>query len=155
MVVAGILALAPAGAVATTPIYKCLDAHLGLIYTDQRCANGEQIDIQAGIADPDAAERLQNARDQIERRAAARASEQRRVEAKNQLAALARHDRQQEREAARAAADGTADDETTQWYRAYLPAYLPAYHPARGRHHPRRTAAPGSLPHDPLFAPRS
>jgi hypothetical protein len=37
---------------ATTPIYKCFDRPLGLLYTDESCKEGELLNIRAGDADP-------------------------------------------------------------------------------------------------------
>ncbi|MDQ6917225.1 MAG: hypothetical protein M3023_05340 [Pseudomonadota bacterium] len=150
MIVVGALAFAPgAVAAATAPIYKCMDAHLGLVYTDQRCADGKQIDIHPGHADPLAAELLEHARDQIERRAAARVAEDRRVAAQKDYAVRARRERQEASEAVL----GAADNEAPTW----SPAYLPVVVPVRTRHHhPHRTATKRSfLPHDPLLGPRS
>ena len=72
---------------ATAPIYKCLGDNLGTIYTDQPCKGGERLDVQAGDADPTAVERLQSARDQLDRSAAARLAEERRAAAQRDLAA--------------------------------------------------------------------
>ena len=49
----GLLVLpASSGWAATTPIYKCFDKNLGLLYTDEPCKDGEQLNIRAGDADP-------------------------------------------------------------------------------------------------------
>ena len=118
MMVAGALVFAPGAFAATAPIYKCLDASLGLIYTDQQCKGGQQIDIHPGDADPAAATRLAKARDDIERRAAARLVEERRAAAQKEFTEASRR----EREAA-PDPDVTAYDSDAQiWYPAYLPA---------------------------------
>jgi hypothetical protein len=57
---------------ATTPIYKCLDRNLGLLYTDQPCKEGEQLDIRAGDPDPAAVARLDRERDALDQSAAQR-----------------------------------------------------------------------------------
>src|SRR5262245_65807441 len=44
---------------ASTPIYKCFDKHLALVYTDVPCKDGEQLDLRAGDADPAAVARLE------------------------------------------------------------------------------------------------
>ncbi len=70
------LAGAPAWA-ADVPIYKCLDNHLGLVYTDVPCKDGEQLDIRAGDADPKAVARLDRALDQLDQSAAQRMLDER------------------------------------------------------------------------------
>src|SRR5271170_4534333 len=65
------LAVAPAWAV-DTPIYKCFDNHLSLVYTDLPCKDGEVVDIRAGSADPAAVARLERTRDQLDQSAAER-----------------------------------------------------------------------------------
>jgi hypothetical protein len=70
------LAGAPAWA-ADAPIYKCLDSHLGLVYTDVPCKDGEQLDIRAGDADPKAVARLDRALDQLDQSAAQRMLDER------------------------------------------------------------------------------
>jgi hypothetical protein len=149
MMVAGALVFAPSALAATAPIYKCVDASLGLIYTDQQCKGGEQIDIHPGDADPAAAARLAKARDDIDRRASARLVEERRAAAQKEFTEASRR----EREAA-PAPDVTAYDSDVQtWYPAYLPAR--AGHP-RANTLPRHTAAPrGFAPHGPFVVPRS
>lgn len=62
------LATVPAWA-ASPPIYKCLDSHLGLVYTDLPCKDGEQLDIRAGDADPAAVARLDRALDRLDQSA--------------------------------------------------------------------------------------
>ena len=70
---AGVMALAVAPAwAANAPIYKCFDNHLGLVYTDVPCKDGEQLDIRAGDADPKAVARLDRALDQLDQSAAQR-----------------------------------------------------------------------------------
>ena len=65
--------LAPLSGVATTaPIYKCVDANLRLLYTDEPCKDGEQLNIRAGDADPAAVAKLQRERDAFAQRAAQR-----------------------------------------------------------------------------------
>lgn len=148
-IVAGALFFAPPAFAATAPIYKCLDASLGLVYTDQQCKGGQQIDIHPGDEDPAASTRLAKARDDIERRAAARLVEERRAAAQKEFTDASRL----EREAA-PAPDVTAYDSDAQaWYPAYLPAR--ARHP-RAHTPPPRTAMPrGFAPHGPFAVPRS
>jgi hypothetical protein len=56
---------------ASTSIYKCSGNSLGFTYTDQPCEGDARLDIHPGEADPEAISRLQAARDQLERSAAA------------------------------------------------------------------------------------
>jgi hypothetical protein len=83
----GLVCIASAGVSATTPIYKCFDNHLGLLYTDEPCKEGELLDIRAGDADPAAVARLERARDALDQSAAQRIADQRRVAAQRDLAA--------------------------------------------------------------------
>ena len=79
--------LVPAGASAATPIYKCLDRNLGLVYTDEPCKDGERMNIRAGDADPAAVARLERARDAIDQSVAQRITDQRRAADQRDLAA--------------------------------------------------------------------
>src|SRR5437016_7592482 len=72
-----VVAVAPATA-ADTAIYKCFDNHLGLVYTDLPCKDGEKLDIRAGDADPAAVARLERMRDQLDQSAARRIVDDRR-----------------------------------------------------------------------------
>ena len=75
----GVASLAPlSGLATTTPIYKCVDANLGLLYTDEPCKGGEKLNIHAGDADPAAIARLQRERDALDRSAAQRLADLRR-----------------------------------------------------------------------------
>jgi hypothetical protein len=71
---------------ATTPIYKCFDKNLGLLYTDEPCNGGEQLDIRAGDADPGAVARLERQRDALDQSAAQRMADQRRTAAEGDRA---------------------------------------------------------------------
>jgi hypothetical protein len=59
---------------AATTIYKCFS----LLYTDEPCKDGEQLNIRAGDADPVAVARLERERDALEQSAARRTAETRR-----------------------------------------------------------------------------
>jgi hypothetical protein len=81
MAILGLALLAPGSSVAaTTPIYKCVDAHLGLLYTDEPCKDGEAMNIRAGDADPAAVARLDRERDALDKSAAQRIAAQRRLQ---------------------------------------------------------------------------
>lgn len=64
------------GVAATSPIYKCVDANLRVLYTDEPCKGGEQLNIRAGEADPAAIARLQRDRDALDQSAAQRIADQ-------------------------------------------------------------------------------
>lgn len=69
---------------ATTPIYKCFDKNLGLLYTDEPCKEGEQLNIRAGDADPAAVARLERQRDALDQSASQRIADLRRAAAEGQ-----------------------------------------------------------------------
>ena len=54
---------------ATTTVYRCLDAHLNVVYTDVKCKDGESFDIQTSEADAAALARLDRQRDALDRSA--------------------------------------------------------------------------------------
>jgi hypothetical protein len=66
---------------AATPIYKCFDKHLGVLYTDEPCKEGERLDIRAGDADPAAVARLERQRDALDQSASQRIADLRRAAA--------------------------------------------------------------------------
>ena len=75
----GTLAIAGVGAHAgTSTIYKCFDRNLGVLYTDQPC-KGEQLEVRAGDADPNAVAALERERDALSRSIAQRIADQRRT----------------------------------------------------------------------------
>ena len=74
-----LLALMSAAALAATPIYRCLDRNLGVLYTDEPCRDGERMDIRAGDADLAAVARLERERDALDRSAAQRITDERRA----------------------------------------------------------------------------
>ena len=77
----GLAVFAGGGWAATTPIYKCLDKNLGLLYTDEPCKEGEQLNIRAGDADPAAVARLERQRDALDQSASQRITDLRRTPA--------------------------------------------------------------------------
>ena len=144
-----VLAAAPASA-ANTAIYKCLDNHLGLVYTDLPCKDGEKLDIRAGDADPVAVARLERVRDQLDQSAAQRIVDERRAAERSALANRLRREAEEERNAAETMATYLPFD----YGYGYVP-FLPVTraHPPRARSHkspePRRFA-----PNPPYFVPR-
>jgi hypothetical protein len=156
VIAAGALVLATGVAdAATASIYKCLGANLVLIYTDQPCKGGEQLDIQAGDADPAAVAQLQRARDQLDRSAAARIVEERRAIAQRDLSTLARGERNDDRSADRDPDSGLAPspyEDALLWYPDLGSMRRP--HPLRS-HPPRTEAARSFAPNPPYVVPRS
>jgi hypothetical protein len=156
MIATGVLVLA-AGAVgvavaATAPIYKCLGNDLGMIYTDQPCKGGERLDVHAGDPDPAAVARLQSARDQLDRSAAARLAEERRAATQRDLAAWARRQREEDRSATDDTAALSPYDYSLPYYSGLVPMH--PRHPSRP--HPPRAAAPRHFaPTPPYVVPRS
>ena len=120
------LACAPAWAV-DTPIYKCFDNHLSLVYTDLPCKDGEVVDIRAGSADPAAVARLEHARDQLDQSAAERTRDERRTAETRGMTWLPDDD----------VAAPQAAAEASDYGYGYLPYPLfRPHHPRRHRPHP-------------------
>jgi Domain of unknown function (DUF4124) len=154
LIAAGALVLAASVAdAATASIYKCPGANLVVIYTDQPCKGGEQLDIRAGDADAAAVAQLQRVRDQLDWSAAVRIGEERRTAAQRDLAALARRERDEDRSAAYEPDDSVSPyGDALPWYPAFVAMH--SAHPRRP--HPPRTAAPRSFaPNPPYHVPRS
>jgi hypothetical protein len=130
---------ASGGRAATAPIYKCFDKNLGLLYTDEPCKDGEQLNIRAGDADSAAVARLERQRDALDQSAAQRIADQRRAAAEGGDLSRLRYEPAEERESS-----------------DYGPAYDSDYgfvsyrfrhhHPVRPRHpkphHMRHVAPP-------------
>jgi hypothetical protein len=129
------------GTAATTPIYKCLDGNLGLVYTDEPCKGGELMNIRAGDADPVAVARMERVRDALDQSVAQRIADQRHAADQRNLAAW------YARENEPIAYDNAA---------AYTPYDYGAigWSPRVGRHPPLRTRPP-KLPEARHVAPRS
>jgi len=86
----GVIVLACGNAAAaTSPIYKCFDRHLALVYTDVPCKDGEQLDVRPGDADPAAMARLDRERDALAQSSARRISDLRAAEVQRNYAAAA------------------------------------------------------------------
>jgi hypothetical protein len=144
-----VIAIAPASG-ADTVIYKCLDNHLGLVYTDLPCKNGEKLDIRAGDADPAAVARLERARDQLDQSAAQRIVDERRAAERTALANRLRREVDEERNAAETMA-AYAPFDYGYGYASFLP--VTRMHPPRARAHKFREP-PRFAPHPPYFVPR-
>ena len=85
MALAALLLMAPAQG-ANTPIYKCFDKHLALVYTDLPCKDGELLDLRPGDADPAAVAGLERERERLSLSAAQRIADERRAALQRELA---------------------------------------------------------------------
>ena len=75
-------------AVADTPIYKCKDAHGGLLYTDAPCNGGERLNLRPGVADLAAILRLERAQAILDELAAKRRADEALEESKKEAQRL-------------------------------------------------------------------
>ena len=91
-------------AVADTPIYKCKDAHGGLLYTDTPCKGGERLNLRSGVADPAAILRLERAHAALDVLAAKRRADEALEELKEEAERLLREQAAAQRRAEAAAA---------------------------------------------------
>lgn len=71
----------PPARAATTTVYRCLDAHLNVVYTDVKCKEGESFEIQTAEADAAALARLDKQREALDRSADERLKTERLVAA--------------------------------------------------------------------------
>lgn len=141
--VLGMLALgAVAAQAASTPVYKCLDRNLGVVYTDVACKDGEQLDLRAGDADPAAVARLERERDRLD------ASAERRI-ADERYAALQRDLAERYNPIAMAPNPPDAED---YGYSYPISAYPVRRHPRPRVHH--AAATPRFAPNPPYVVPR-
>ena len=125
-----------------TMVYRCLDAHLGVVYTDVACKEGEGFEIRAGEADPTALARLERLRDALDQSAVQRVSEERRLAARRVSAPVQYRD----------------DEEAGDGYGSYYTYPVEGYvarrpHPLRHRA-VRDLRARGGAPNPPYFIPR-
>ena len=97
-------------AVADTPIYKCKDAHGGLLYTDTPCNDGERLNLSPGVADPAAILRLERAQVVLNELVAKRRADEALEESKKEAQRLLL-----ERAAAQGRAEAAALVETAGW----------------------------------------
>ena len=149
MTALALMALAAASAhAANAPIYKCLDNHLGLVYTDLPCKDGEKLDIRAGDADPAAVARLERLRDQLDQSAAQRISDERRAADQRALAVRLHRDAEEDRNPQQVEAAYAPYD---YGYAAYPPFVRP--HAQRLRPHKLSKKIRGA-PSPPYVVPR-
>jgi hypothetical protein len=128
---------------ANTPIYKCFDKHLALVYTDVPCKDGEELDLRAGDADPVAVARLDHERDLLSQSAAQRIVDERRAALERDLA---------DRSRGPVMVEPSAPDEYADYGYGY-PVFAPTPK-ARPRHHLRRVAEHRFAPNPPYIVPR-
>jgi Domain of unknown function (DUF4124) len=91
-------------AAANTPIYKCKDAHGGLLYTDTPCKGGERLNLKPGVPDPAAILRLERAQAALDELAAKRRADEALEESKKEAERLLREQAAAQRRAEAAAA---------------------------------------------------
>lgn len=134
---------------ANTPIYKCFDKNLGLLYTDLPCKDGEQLDLRPGDADPASVARLERERDQLNQSAAQRIVDERRAVAQRDLAYAMPGEAIYDR--------GAPDYSDSSLAYGYPLLGYPVFpHPRPRRPHlPRVAEPPRFAPNPPFTVPRS
>ncbi|TMH59632.1 MAG: hypothetical protein E6H53_07275 [Betaproteobacteria bacterium] len=132
---------------ASTVVYRCLDTHLGVVYTDLPCKEGAPFDIRTGEVDTVAVAKLERFRDALDASAAQRMVDERRLAGQKELLAA---------QLQRGAGDGYNGEETLGdgAYAYPVAGYAPfRSHPPR---HPasRRPPSLGGAPSPPYVVPR-
>ena len=128
---------------ANTPIYKCFDKHLALVYTDVPCKDGEELDLRAGDPDPAAVARLERERELLSMAAAQRLADERRAALQIELA---------DRSRSVAFEPNVPDTSADYGYGYPALAYAPK---ARPRHHLHRASQQSRFaPPPPYIVPR-
>lgn len=143
------LSFSAAASAATTVVYRCLDAHLGVVYTDTPCNQGSSFDVQTGEPDLVAVAKLERIRDALDQSATQRIIDERRLAGQKELLAA---------QAGREAADmGEGNFAAGAYaYYAYPLAIFAPLRPHPPRHRPMRPLAPrGGAPHPPYIVPRT
>jgi hypothetical protein len=144
---------APSVRAANTVVYRCLDAHLEVVYTDVPCKEGSAFEVRPGEADPSAVARLEKLRDQLDQSAAQRITDERRLYAQRVLAYSREEPRQEN------AADGGYYTYPVAGY-GYGTSYgRPPFDRLDRPDHPNRRPdrmqhKHGSAPPPPYFIPR-
>jgi len=130
----------------TTVVYRCLDSHLGVVYTDLPCKDGEAFDTRAGEADASAVARLEHLRDMLDQSAAQRISDERRAASQKQFVAQSSPYIDQGR--------NDEDMYDSGLYGSAYAGYAPL-RPHHPRHHPARPSSMhGAAPQPPYIVPR-
>jgi len=139
------LLVATAAGAANTTVYRCLDAHLDVVYTDVPCKEGAPLEIRAGEADPAALARLERIRDALDQAAVQRLSEERRLVAQGMMPAPMVSD-----------AGAEPEDGYGSYYTYPVGGYVPAHvHRDRDRDRlERRFASRRGAPSPPYVVPR-
>jgi hypothetical protein len=143
-----LVASASVVASAATPVYKCPDRNLGVLYTDEPCRNGERLDLRAGDADPAAVAWLERQRDALDRSSAQRIADERRASLQRQYAMQPEYVAE---EPYPEYADAAAYIPYGYGYMAPYPATRPR---ADGVRHDRRSRSQHVVPVEPRGAPR-
>ena len=142
---AGLVLVSLNEGVASTVVYRCLDARLGVVYTDLPCKDGDAFDTRAGEADPAALARLDRLRDALDQSAVQRLSDERRFAAARMIPLPA------PRESEGPSADTSAYDG---YYTYPVEGYVSTRpHPPRHRPSHHRVAR-GTAPAPPYVVPR-
>jgi len=133
----------------TTVVYRCLDARLGVVYTDVPCKEGASFDVRTGEADLEAVAKLERARDALDQSAAQRLADERRLAGQKELlAAQSRREAPDGRDGEDNFADGA--------YYTYPVAGYALVHPHRLHHRVLRPLmSRGGAPHPPYIVPRT
>ena len=146
-----LLSVTGAAWAASTPIYKCFDKNLGLVYTDLPCKDGELLDLRPGEADPASVARLERDRDRLDQSAAQRIVDERRASEQRELA-----DRMRSEPIYGIPDSSLAYGYGNDYLYGYpLVAYPPYAHPRPRRPHLPRIAEPHRFaPKPPFIVPR-
>jgi hypothetical protein len=142
------LSASTASRAAGTVVYRCLDAHLGVVYTDVPCKDGAPFDIHTGEADPAAVAKLERVRDALDQSAAQRIVDERRLAGQKELLAA---------QSWRDAADGHNGEDTVGdgAYTYPIAGFAPVRpHPPRHRAM-RPSTSRGGAPSPPYVVPRT
>ena len=127
---------------ANTTVYRCLDTHLGVVYTDVACKEGQGFEIRAGEADPTALKRLERLRDALDQSAVQRLSDERRFAAQAVSAPVQYRDNEE-------ATDGYGN-----YYTYPVEGYVATRPHRQHRRAPRDLRPRGGAPSPPYFIPR-
>jgi len=138
------------GAAADTPIYKCVDKNLAVLYTDQPCKDGERMNIRPGDADPAAVARLERERDALDRSSAQRIADERRDAVQRQYFAPAQPE---DTSPGRHAASTDASEYLPFGY-GFQPYYPADRLPAPPAHRARKSEQRHFVPAHPRVPPR-
>jgi hypothetical protein len=129
-----------------TVVYRCLDSHLGVVYTDLPCKDGEAFDTRSGEADPAALARLERIRDALDRGTALRLADGRDGAYQREVVAARLPSDTEEHSGDDASAYGS--------YGYGVGGYFPARpHPPHQRP-PRPPVHAGAAPNPPYVVPR-